>query len=111
MHRVALAVIALVLAGCSAADASEKERLEDALRELAEAGAHQRSPASEVDSVVCEPLELPSYSCTVTWANLDLFPFCAELRNGTAYMASTKEGCTASSRGQRYTRATPDAFT
>ena len=111
MRLVAVSVIVLVLAGCSGEEAPEKDRLERGLRELAEAAAPQRSPLSgEVETVVCELLETPSYDCSVRWADGVVRPFCAELRNDTVYMASSREGCTASSRGQVYTRATVDDF-
>lgn len=105
-----MSVIALVIAGCSAGEASESDRLEGAVRELAEAGAPHRFPTSSVDTVVCELIVTPSYECSVSYGDGAVHPFCAELRDGTVYMSSTPEGCAASSRGQLYQRATSDDF-
>jgi hypothetical protein len=106
-----VAVLALALAGCSGEKAPENDQLEGAIRELAEAAAPQRSPSSgDVETVLCRLLETPSYDCSLRWADGVVRPFCAELRDGTVYMASSRDGCMASSRGQVYTRATVDDF-
>jgi hypothetical protein len=109
-----MCVIAVVVAGCSTGEASERERLQEAIRELAEAGAPSRVPsAAPVDTVVCEPLTVPTYACTVTYgegADVVLYPFCAELRRDAVYMNSSKEGCGPSSEGQSFKRSTRDDF-
>ena len=109
-----MAVVAVVIAGCSTGEASDRERLEDAVLALADAGAPRRVPsAAHVDTVVCEPLATPSYACTVRYGegtDIAIFPFCAELRDGAVYMNSAREGCDASSRGSSYHRATSEDF-
>jgi hypothetical protein len=110
----AICVTALVIGGCSNEEASESDRLEDAIRELAEAGAPHRTPdAAPVDAVVCEPLVIPTYACEVHYGergDIALFPFCAELRDDALYMNSEREGCGPSSRGHIFGHATADDF-
>jgi hypothetical protein len=110
---VAFVVVAL---GCSTGARSEDERLEDAIRALAEAGAPNRVPEAEhVAEVVCEQIRsTPTYDCYINYGEgtppFAIFPFCAELRDGTVYMNNTREGCGPSSEGYSFRRATPRSF-
>lgn len=110
---VATCAAALVIGGCSKEQASESDRLEAAIRELAEAGAPHRTPdAAPVDAVVCKPLMIPTHACEVRYGERGdtVFPFCAELRDDAVYMNSEKEGCGPSSRGHLFARATAGNF-
>ncbi len=112
---VTLIAGAVALMGCSTGDRPEEDRLEDAIRALAEAGAPNRTPeAVHVDAVVCEPITTtPTYNCSVYFGEgtpVAIFPFCAELRDGTVYMRATREACGPSSQGYSFQRATPENF-
>ena len=104
------------MTACSTGEASERERLEDAVRALAEAGTPHRIPeAAHVGEVVCERISTtPTYDCYVNYGEgtppFAIKPFCAELRHGTVYMNTAREGCGPSSQGHLFRRAAPDDF-
>ena len=68
-----------------------------------------------VGEVVCEQISpTPTYDCYVNYGEgtppFAILPFCAELRDGTVYMNSAREGCGPSSQGHLFQRAAPDDF-
>jgi hypothetical protein len=112
---VTVVAVAVALMGCSTGEPPEEDRLEEAIRALAEAGTPNRIPeAAHVDEVVCEQISAtPTYDCSVHFGEgtpVAIFPFCAELRDGTVYINSVREGCGPSSQGYSFRRATPDDF-
>jgi hypothetical protein len=112
VRLVAMCVIAVAIVACSTGEASERERVEDAIRALAEEGAPKRTPSmAPVETVVCEPLTVPTYTCTVTFGDGSFTnPFCAELREGAVYMRASKELCGPPSERQPFHRATANDF-
>lgn len=110
VFAIGVVTVAVACLGCSAGAGSDEERLEAAIRALAESGAPNRLPEHEhVDEVVCEQIRsTPTYDCYVEYGkgiHVAIFPFCAEMRDGTVYINSERGGC-----GFSFRRATPRNF-